>query len=104
MRSRRTDTKHREVARAIELVCGAKKDLSATGGGVGDFLAPMRPRSRPPFWLEVEVKTPRNKRGEATESQFTPAQKKWYAATEGLPRIVVTGFEDALRQLRELMG
>lgn len=104
MRARRTDAKHKEVARAIDRLGLQKKDLSRTGGGVGDFLVPIRPRLADPFWLEVEVKTPRNKRGEATPSQFTPAQKKWYAETEGLPRIVVTGFEDAIRKLREMMG
>lgn len=55
-------------------------------------------------WVLVEVKSARNKRKEATGSQFTDAQRKWYEETKGFPRLVVMDAADCIDQLRRLTG
>lgn len=110
MRARRTDTVHKDVLRALKMLGLPYRDLSATGGGVQDLLVGvpsiMTGGLRMPFpsWLLVEVKTPQNKRGTVKPSQFTNKQREWYAKSAGFPRLVVTGFEDAVEKLREMMG
>ena len=110
MRARRTDQTHKGIADALRALGLPFRSLHTQGGGVQDFLVGVRGcsepacTSHPPRWVLVEAKTPRNKRGEATESQFTPAQKEWYAATEGFPRLVVTSAQDAVDQLRRMAG
>jgi len=99
MRARRTDAKHKEVARAFETLGLPFLDTSGAGGGLEDFVVGLRTG-----WLMVEVKTILNKRGTVKPSQYTPAQQKWRAMTTGLPRITVTGFEDAMTQLRAVLG
>lgn len=111
MRARRTDTTHREVLRALKMLGLPYRDLSATGGGVQDLLVGVWGSiragdfdRREPRWILVEVKTPQNKRGTVKPSQFTDKQREWYAKSAGFPRLVVTGFEDAVEKLRDMMG
>lgn len=100
MRARRTDTTHKEVLRALKLLGLPYRDLSGTGGGVQDLLVGLPTLT----WVLVEVKTLKNKRGTIKPSQFTKRQREWYAKSEGFPRLVVTGFADALEKLREMGG
>jgi hypothetical protein len=85
--------------------------LHTQGGGVQDFLVgiPLKHDLFPYYkpdkrWILVECKVARNKRGEVTESQFTPAQREWYQQTEGFPRLVVTSAQDAVDQIRRMTG
>lgn len=103
----RADACQPECIRAIQLLRLPFRVLSANGGGVGDILVlmPGRSESMPCCWfLEVECKVPVNKKQTVKPSQYTEAQKKWREQTPNAPRITVTGFEDTLRQLRELVG
>lgn len=110
MRARRTDQNHKAVSDAIRALGCPVKSLHTQGGGVEDLLVGVSasevgfPGHRFKRWVLVEVKRPRNKRGETTESQFTTAQREWYAQTEGFPRLVVTSAQDAVDQLRRMAG
>lgn len=107
MRARRTDAKHKAVLDAIRALGYPCMSLHAHGKGLEDILVGMPGESTPlvsrqPSWLLVEVKTV------LTEStgrvKFTPAQREWYAQTEGFPRLVVTSAQDAVDQLRRMAG
>lgn len=107
----RADSCQPECIRAIKLLGLPFRVLSANGGGVGDILVliPERDVGRvlpePAYFLEVECKVPQNKsNSKIWKSQYTKAQREWREQTPNAPRITVTGFEDTLRQLRELMG
>lgn len=97
---------------AIRFLGYPAMSLHAHGGGLEDIIVGVRSPLLMgdgdvvdwKWWVLVEVKSARNKRGEATESQFTPAQRDWYAQTEGFPRLVVTSAQDAVDQLRRLTG
>jgi hypothetical protein len=125
-RFRRTDTVHKECLRAVKLLGLPYRDLSATGGGVGDIIVLMPARvqevqvanansgpslvypmfiTMPAYWLELECKTPMNKKDDKIwMSQYTPAQLKWREQTKDAPRLEVKGFEDCLTKLRERMA
>lgn len=118
----KADSCQPECIRAIKLLGLPHRVLSAVGGGVGDILVLMPIRmaevtvvdsvafgwstfvQMPAYFLEMECKVPQNKKGTVKASQYTEAQKKWRAQTPNGPRITVTGFEDTLRQLRDLIG
>jgi hypothetical protein len=113
MRVKRTDVKHKDCVRAVKLLGLPHRSLHTVGGGVGDIivLIPGRqpnqfnPLSFPPYWLELEVKTPQNKTNDDIwNSQYTDAQKEWREQTKDAPRETVTGFEDTLLKLRARMG
>ncbi len=123
MRAKRTDVKHKECVRAVKLLGLPHRSLHTVGGGVGDLVVLMPARSQemeaatpyrpnypvyvhlPPYWLELEVKTPQNKTNDDIwNSQYTDAQKEWREQTKGAPRETVTGFEDTLTKLRARMG
>jgi hypothetical protein len=105
----RADSNHKAIAQAIRLLGFPVMDLSHAGGGVEDLLVGLKlarygddPDHR--WWLVCECKVARNKRGEATPSQFKPAQKKWREQTQGWPRITVTSAQDAVEQIRRMTG
>lgn len=110
----RADFNHAPIAQAIELLGYEVMDLHAAGNGVEDLLVAChrvvaryvhtgdRYQVLERFWLVVEIKRPKNKRGQATPSQFTEAQKRRHAKTEGWPRIVATSAQDAVRQIRAM--
>ena len=104
----RADSNHKAIAQAIRLLGFPVMDLSHAGGGVEDLLVGLTRRLAnlhlQRFWLLVEAKVARNKRGEATPSQFKPAQKKWREQTQGWPRITVTSAQDAVEQIRRMTG
>ncbi len=104
----RADSNHKAIAQAICLLGFPVMDLSHAGGGVEDLLVGLTRRLAnlhlERFWLLVEAKVARNKRGEATPSQFKPAQKKWREQTQGWPRITVTSAQDAVEQIRRMTG
>ena len=109
----RADSNHKAIAQAICLLGFPVMDLSHAGGGVEDLLVALRKSFTIPdddwatdcrWWLLVECKVARNKRGEATPSQFKPAQKKWREQTQGWPRITVTSAQDAVEQIRRMTG
>ena len=115
----RADSNHKAIAQAIRLLGFPVMDLSHAGGGVEDLLVGVRkgvgwftqlPDGTKHYhqfehsWLLVECKVARNKRGEATPSQFKPAQKKWREQTQGWPRITVTSAQDAVEQIRRMTG
>lgn len=104
----KADSNHKPIADAIRLLGCPVMDLHAAGNGVEDLLVGVK-RWVPPlmgevecFWVVVECKVPKNKRGEATPCQFKPAQKEWYAKTQGFPRIIATSAQDAINQIRAL--
>jgi hypothetical protein len=107
---RKTDKTHKAIADVLRMLGLPFLDTSGAGGGLEDFVVglPGCPiancRAHDPRWVMLEAKSPRNKREEATESQFTPAQKEWRAKTKKLPRITATSAKDAETKLRELMG
>jgi hypothetical protein len=104
VRARRTDQNHSAVLDAIRAMGFHAISLHAHGKGLEDILVAAR-RERPfgqKFWVTVEVKTATNKSGTLPESKFTPAQRAWYAQTDGWPRLVVTSAQDAVNQLQEL--
>lgn len=84
--------------------------LHAHGKGLEDILVGIRCSDQGcktaghKRWVLVEVKVARNKRAEATECQFTPAQLEWYKLTEGFPRVVATSAQDCVDQLRRMVG
>lgn len=107
MRARRTDSNHKAVLDAIRTLGYPCMSLHAHGAGLEDIIVGLRCRlgclhgcinNR---WVTVEVKVP-NKSGGVKPSKFTPAQREWYAQTEGFPRLIVTSAEDAIRQLRAM--
>lgn len=115
MRAKRTDKNHASVLEAIRLLGYPAMSLHAHGGGLEDIIVgvPAMPPRYPASqfshgsqakWVLVEVKSARNKRKEATGSQFTDAQRKWYEETKGFPRLVVMDAQDAVDQLRRLVG
>jgi len=116
MRARRTDQRHAAVLDAIRALGFPCMSLHAHGKGLEDILVGVRKPiglvmdlktgierlEHAKRWVLVEVKTI------LTEStgrvKFTPAQKEWYAQTEGFPRLIVTGPQDAVDKLRRLTG
>jgi hypothetical protein len=111
MRAKRTDKNHAAVLEAIRFLGYPAMSLHAHGGGLEDIIVGVRkhlsgtPGTGMRFdyrWLLIEVKSSRNKRKEATGSQFTDAQRKWYEETKGFPRLVVMDAQDAVDQLRRL--
>lgn len=108
MRACRTDERHAEVAEALRRCGYAYISLHRQGGGCEDFLVAVRSEWVEPHeafgnlrverkgWLMLEVKT---KRGNQA-LRFTEHQREWYEKTNGWPRIVVTGAEDAIKQIR----
>jgi hypothetical protein len=82
------------------------RSLHTQGGGVQDFLVgvPDLHGMTKHAWVLVECKVARNKRGAVTESQFTDKQREWYSLTSGFPRLVVTSAQDAVEQLRRMVG
>jgi hypothetical protein len=99
----RADGNHAAVKLALEAIGIQAMDLSAAGNGVEDLLLPLARRGER-WWLLVEVKVARNKRGEVTQSQYTKAQREWRERTAGWPRITVTSGQDAVDQVRALTG
>lgn len=112
----KADSNQAPIKEAIELLIWPLPVmvLSAAGNGVEDLLVPI-PRARmccvaglrmhemrADIWLLVECKVPRNKRGEATASQYTAAQREWREKTAAWPRITVTSAQDAVDQIREM--
>lgn len=78
--------------------------LHAHGAGLEDILVGLRkPVGDRGEWVLVECKVP-NKSGGVKPSKFTPAQREWYAQTDGFPRLVVTSAQDAVDQLRRMAG
>jgi hypothetical protein len=100
----KADSNHRAIAQAIALLGYPVMDLHAAGNGVEDLLVAVCARGRPlaHFWLLVECKVARNKRREATASQYTKEQKEWREETAPWPRITVTSAQDAVNQIRAL--
>ncbi len=108
MRAKRTDKNHASVLEAIRFLGYPAMSLHAHGGGLEDIIVGVWDSSgmyrRNRRWVTIEVKSARNKRKEATGSQFTDAQRKWYEETKGFPRLVVMDAQDAVDQLRRLTG
>lgn len=115
MRARRTDGNHKAVLEALRRLGYPCKSLHTQGGGVEDILVGMsrvelRWIAGGPFkvmvrlWVLLEMKVAKNQQGTTQPSQFTRAQKEWYAKTLGFPRVVAVSAEDAIRQLRALAG
>jgi hypothetical protein len=98
------------VAEAIRALGYPVKSLHTQGGGVEDLLVGINYNTRTfvghaKAWVLVEVKRSRNKTNDGIwESQYTPAQRAWYAQTKGFPRLVVTSAQDAIDQLRRMTG
>jgi hypothetical protein len=108
-RKGRADSNQKAIADAIRLLGFPVMDLHAAGNGVEDLLVGIKRwvpvthmREVECFWVVIECKVPKNKRGEATPCQFKPAQKEWYAKTQGFPRIIATSAQDAVNQIRAL--
>lgn len=110
----RADGNHKAIKAAIEALGFPVMDLSAAGGGVEDLLVGLHRSEvrwhawgeryvlRVHFWIVVECKVPKNRRGEIMPSQFKPAQKEWHARSKEWPRLIPTSAEDAVRQIRAL--
>lgn len=109
----RADGTHASIRQAVEALGCPIADIHGAGDGVEDFLVGLRRREKRWsaggtylvevfFWCVLEAKVARNRRGEATASQFTEAQKKWRALTERWTRIVATSGADAVRQIRQM--
>ena len=103
MRAKRTDKNHRAIGDAMRAMGWAVKSLHTQGGGVEDFLVGISTASGK-RWVLVEAKSPRYKLTASTAVRFTPAQREWYAQTEGFPRLVVTSAQDAVDKLRRMVG
>jgi len=107
VRAKRTDANHKAVTDAIRKLGYPFKSLHTQGGGVQDLLVgiPDLHGVRRPGWVLVEIKRSRNKTNDDIwDSQFTDKQREWYAQTEGFPRLVVTSAQDAVDQLRRMVG
>lgn len=125
MRAKRTDAKHAEALKAIRAIGYQCMSLHAHGGGLEDIIVAVPSRTvhavhrpddvpvlgrpsvpisvfMPPAWVLVEVKTIQNKKGTIQPSQFKKTQLEWYEKTKGWPRLIVTGPQDAVDQLRAL--
>lgn len=106
MRVKRTDKNHAAVLEAIRFLGYPAMSLHAHGGGLEDIIVGVWTSLGGirfnPRWVTIEVKSARNKRKEATGSQFTDAQRKWYEETKGFPRLVVMDAADCIDQLRRL--
>ena len=112
----KADGNHAAIKAAIEMLGFPVMDLSAAGGGVEDLLVGLHRRERHyspnglahgvrvHFWLVVECKVPKNRRGEIMPSQFQPAQIAWHALTKEWPRIVPVSAQDAVNQIRAMTG
>ena len=104
----KTDANHKAAKEAIEAEGWPLMDLSAAGNGVEDFLVglsnqdPSTPEML--FWVVVEMKVPRNKAGTIQPSQYKPKQVAWRAKTQGWPRITAVSAEDAVAQIRRMVG
>lgn len=105
MRAKRTDGNHRAVTAAIRALGLPVKSLHTQGGGVEDLLVGLvvnegvRLRAQ---WLLIEIKVV--ERESTGYYRHTKAQKEWYAATEGFPRLVVISPQDAVDKLRGLQN
>lgn len=98
-RKGKADSNHKAIADAIRVLGYPVMDLSAAGNGVEDLLVALDKRNGAAvdrFWVLVEIKVARNKRGEATPSQFTQAQKIWREVTARWPRLTVTSAQNAV--------
>lgn len=107
MRAKRTDSNQVVIMRAIRMLGFPVMDLSHAGNGVEDLLVGLHRLIVDDaevicFWIVVEAKVPRNKRGTVQPSQFKPAQKEWRNKTACWPRITVVSAQDAVEQIREL--
>jgi len=105
----KADANQKAIADAIRLLGYPVMDLHTAGAGMEDLLVGLHattplevPYHTERWWIVCELKVPRNKRGEATPSQYTKAQKEWRTKTAGWPRITVTSAQDAVDQIREL--
>jgi len=117
VRAKRTDANHRAVTAAIRAMGFPVKSLHTQGGGVEDLLVGISQRvvtyrarneyesdehATRRLWVLVEVK--RIERESTGYIRHTPAQREWYAQTEGFPRLVVTSAQDAVDKLRRMTG
>ena len=103
MRARRTDGNHAAVLEAIRRLGYPCMSLHAHGKGLEDILVAADRRNGSTvdrFWVLVEVK--KVERESTGYYRHTPAQKEWYAMTNGWPRLVVTSPLDAIDKLSEL--
>lgn len=112
----RADGNHAAIKGAIETLGFPVMDLSAAGGGVEDLLVGLHRRvrryhpsgstyvEREHFWIVVECKVPKNRRGEVIPSQFKPAQKEWHDKTTEWPRLIPTSAQDAVDKIRAMTG
>jgi hypothetical protein len=105
----RKDSNHKAIADALRAIGCPVMDLSHAGNGVEDLLVGVRCCTDWPdvcevrhWWLVVECKVARNKRGEVTPSQLEPAQKKWRDATALYPRLTVTSAQQAVDEIRRM--
>jgi hypothetical protein len=107
MRARRTDTEHAAVIEALERSGYPCRSLHVVGDGCEDILVAataMFLDVRVKLWLPLEVKTAHNARREPTPSQFTADQIRWYETTQGWPRVIATGPQDAVNKIRRMTG
>lgn len=107
MRAKRTDGNHKAVTAAIRALGLPVKSLHTQGGGVEDLLVGLPGEygaivSRQPMWVLIEIKVV--ERESTGYYRHTKAQKEWYAATEGFPRLVVISPQDAVDKLRGLQN
>lgn len=115
----KADATQPEIIRAIESLGLKYKQLSGTGDGIEDLLVLMPFRwveqrdervnvtlvnkvKMPAYWLFVECKCVERK--STGYVRYTKSQKEWREKTPDGPRITCVSFEDALRQLRDLLS
>ncbi len=101
--ARRTDKEHASVLAAIRAMGLPCMSLHASGGGLEDIIVGVPARrmgAELKLWVMVEVKTVETK--STGYVRYTSAQQKWYALTDGYPRITVTSAQDAVGKLRSL--
>lgn len=107
MRARRTDAKHKAVLDAIRALGYPCMSLHAHGKGLEDILVAVRCLDEVALevhksWLLVEVKT--IERESTGYYRHTPAQEEWYEKTEGFPRLIVFGADDAQAKMKARYG
>jgi hypothetical protein len=101
----KADANQKAIADAIRMIGYPVMDLHSAGKGMEDLLVAVDKRNGAAvdrWWIVVEVKMPRNARGEVTTSQFTKAQKEWREMTSHWPRLTVTSAQDAVDRISEL--
>lgn len=104
----KADANQRAILQAIQAIGYHPLDLHGVGGGVEDLLVPIAvaPRRLPlacwdaagrlRLWLPVECKVP--------PVRYTDRQEAWRGKTPGWPRLTVTSGQDAVDQMRDLVG